>query len=286
MAAITADMIKELREKTGMGMADCKKALTEADANMEEAEMILRKKGLDKAAKKADRATGQGIVAVENKGNVAVILEMQCEQEPTIANDRFLALLASTFEAAFSSGANSVDALLQASVGGETIADKIKAVIGVIGENVVLKRMARLEIPAGGVLGIYKHFNKKAAAVCALKFDGPSVTPALQTAANDLCMHAVAARPMSVDRTGVPADVIAKEKEVYMDEVKTKPANIQEKILEGKLGKFFAEKCLLEQVFVKDPDGKLTVGKMIEAAGKAAGGTISVVGFARMELGL
>lgn len=285
MAEIDAKMIKDLREITGMGFTDCKKALVDANGSMEEAEMILRKKGLDKAAKKADRATGEGVISIVVRDNVAVLLQIECEQEPTTNNDRFKEVLAATVEAAFASGAQSVEDMLKASVGGQTIAEKIQALIGVIGENVVVKKLSRVVAPAGGVIGSYSHFNKKAGAVCALALEGGAVTPALQTAANDVCMHSVAARPLSLDRSGIPADVVAKEREVFLEEVKTKPANIQEKILEGKLGKFYGEKCLLEQIFVKDPDGKLTVGAMVEKAGKDAGGKASVVSFIRMELG-
>lgn len=284
--AITADMIKELREKTGMGMTDCKKALTDANGNMDDAEMILRKKGLDKAAKKADRATGQGVIAVEVKDGVAVMVELQCEQEPTTNNDRFKALLKSIFEAAFASKASTPEAVLAASVGGETIAAQIQATIGVVGENLVLKHVARVETPAGGVLGCYAHFNKKAAAVCALKLEGATANDELKTVANDVCMHSVACRPMAVDRSGIPADMIAKEREVFMEEVSKKPAQIQEKIMEGKLSKFYGEKCLTEQIFVKDPDGKNTVQQVIDAAAKKAGGKATIAGFARMELGL
>lgn len=284
--AVDAASIKELREKTGMGMSDCKKALTEANGNMDDAEMILRKRGLDKAAKKADRATGQGVVALEIRGNVAVMIELQCEQEPTTHNDRFKALLKTLFEAAFASKTKTTEALLATSVGGTTIEEQIKATIGVVGENVVVKKLALVEAPAGGMIGSYTHFNNKAAAVCALSLDGASASPELQTAANDICMHSVACRPLAVSRADVPADLIAKEREVFMEEVSKKPAQIQEKIMEGKLAKFFGEKCLLEQFFVKDPDGKLTVQQVIDQAAKQAGGKATLTGFARMELGL
>ncbi len=283
--AIDAKMIKELREITGMGITDCKKALTDANGNMEEAEMILRKKGLDKAAKKADRATGEGVINIEIRDNVAVILEIQCEQEPTTNNERFQALVKEATAAAFTSGAKSAEELTQVEVGGEKIEDKVKALIGVIGENVVVKKLGRIEAPAGAVLGSYSHFNNKSGAICLIKFDGCDAG-ALQTAANDVCMHAVAVRPVALNRGGVPADMVAKEKEVFMEEVKNKPENIQDKILEGKLSKFFGEKCLTEQLFVKDPDGKLTVSAMVEKAAKDAGGSkAEVVEFARFELG-
>lgn len=284
--AVDAKLIKDLRDRTGMGFADCKKALESSNGNLEEAEMFLRKKGLDKAAKKADRATGQGVVRVAVKGDKGVLLEVQCEQEPTTKNERFEEFVKKVSEVAFGVDGLSAEKLLAASAGdGQTVADLQKALIGVIGENVVVKKAAAISAPAGGILGQYTHFNNKAAAICALKLDGAAAS-AMQAIANDVCMHAVAARPVALDRAGVPADMVAKEKEVFQEEVNKKPEQMREKIMEGKLGKFYGEKCLLEQVFVKDPDGKLTVAKAVEAEAKKAGGKAEIVGYVRMELGL
>lgn len=285
MAEITAKMIKELRELTGMGMSDCKKALVDADGNIEEAEMILRKKGLDKAAKKADRATGQGLVSVREKDGTVVCLQVECEQEPTTKNERFLALVDKAFAAAFASGASTTAELLAAQTEEGTLADSVQALIGVIGENVVIKNIACFKVPGNCIYGAYSHFNGKSGAICVVEIEGATADDAFKSAANDICMHAVATRPVALNRSGVPADLVSKEKEVFMEEVKTKPANIQEKILEGKLSKFYGEKCLEEQIFVKDPDGKQTVGAMIADAAKKIGGSAKIVDFARLELG-
>ena len=285
MAEITATMIKELRELTGMGMSDCKKALVDANGIVEEAEMILRKKGLDKAAKKADRATGEGLVSVREKDGVVICLQVECEQEPTTKNERFLALVDKIFDAAFASGAKSIEELLAAPTEEGTVADSITAVIGVIGENVVVKNIAAFVIPENGAFGAYSHFNGKSGAICMLEVDGITVDSDFTAAANDVCMHAVATRPVALNRSGVPEELVNKEKEVFLEEVKNKPENIQEKILEGKLSKFYGEKCLEEQVFVKDPEGKQTVGEMINAAAKKLGGSAKIVDFARLELG-
>lgn len=283
--AIDAKTIKALRESTGMGMSDCKKALVEADGSIEEAEMILRKRGIDKAAKKADRATGEGVIKIIERDGTVLVVQVECEQEPTTGNERFLALVDDIIETAFASKAASAEELMTAKSGDETIAEKLTALIGVIGENVVIKRIERLEKPANGVIGMYTHFNNKSGAVCVIDLEGGSVSEELQIVANDVCMHSVATRPVAVDRDGVPADLVNKEKEVFMEEVKNKPENIQDKILEGKLGKFYGEKCLLEQIFVKDPDGKLTITNVIDNAAKNAGGTAKLSSFARMELG-
>lgn len=287
MASIDAKMIKELRDKTGMGITACKKALEDNGCDMEKAEMALRKMGLDKAAKKADRPTGQGVVAIKVDGDKAVMVELACEQEPTTGNERFLALLNLVLETALKEKTKEVDLLLAAKSPDGTIQDSVKALIGVVGENVQLRKVAYLTAPAGGIIGHYAHFNKKAGAVVALALEGANANdPALKTAANDLCMHSVAARPIAWKRDGISADIIAKEKEVFAEEVKGKPENIKEKILEGKLNKFYGEKVLPEQLFVKDPEGKTTVKQMLDAAAKNAGGKATIADFARFELGL
>jgi elongation factor Ts len=284
--AIDAKLIKTLRDETGMGITDCKKALEEAGGDLDQAEMLLRKRQKEKAIKKADRATGQGAVAVETGDQAALMVEVACEQEPTVSNERFAAFLNLALEKGLASGAASAEELLAVETADGTLADSLTALAGTVGENVQLRRAARVETPPGGVLGAYVHFNKKAGAVCALKLDGADAgSPELQTAARDICMHAVATRPAAVTREAIPDEEIAKEKEIFQEEVKDKPENIQEKILHGKLGKFYKEKVLLEQVFVKDPEGKQTVEKMLEAAAKQAGGTAEIAGFARFELG-
>lgn len=283
--AIDAKMIKELREKTGMGITDCKKALTESDGNMEEAEMILRKKGIDKAAKKADRATGEGVIASVLTDDAAMILELACEQEPTTGNQRFLDFLEMLKTQAVATKAENAEALLGATVDGETIADHLKGLIGVVGENVTFKRLVRVAKPAGGLLGSYVHHNKKTGAVCAVALEGCAPTDALQQAANDVCMHAVAARPLALNRDGIPAETVAKEKEVALAQIADKPDNIKEKIVEGKMNKFFGDTCLTEQIFVKDPEGKMKVAGVVDAAAKEAGGKGTITAFARLELG-
>lgn len=285
--AVDAKTIKDLRDKTGMGISDCKKALEESGGDLEQAELLLRKRQQEKAIKKADRPTGQGVIAVKAAGGKAVILEVACEQEPTTGNERFKKFVALAADVALATDADSAEALLNAKAGAGTLRDELTSLAGTVGENVQLKRAALVTAPAGGILGSYVHFNHKAGAVVALKLDGAKADHApLATAANDVCMHAVAMRPVSLDRSGIPAAVVAKEKEVYMEEVKSKPAQIQEKILEGKLSKFYSEKVLMEQVFVKAEDGKQTVREFVAAAGKAAGGKAELCAFKRFELGL
>ena len=285
--AIDAKLIKELRDKTGMGITQCKNALEENGGDLEKAEMALRKAGLDKAAKKADRPTGQGVIAVRHEGDFASMIELACEQEPTTNNERFVSLVDLALSTALKQKVKSADELLKASTPDGTLADSIKAVIGVVGENIQLRRAVTIAAPAGGMIGYYVHFNRKAGAMVALQLDSiDPAHPGVKTAANDLSMHAVAARPLSWNREGIPSDIIEKEKEVFMEEVMKKPENIRGKILEGKLQKFYGDKVLTEQLFVKDPEGKTTVQQMLDAAAKAAGGKAVVADFARFELGL
>ncbi len=285
--AIDAKMIKELREKTGMGITQCKKALEECSGDMEQAEMNLRKQGLDKAAKKADRPTGQGVVAISHQGDKAAMIELACEQEPTTNNERFIALVQLGLETALKEKVKSADDLVKASTPDGTYADSIKAVIGVVGENIQLKKAVTMDAPAGGLIGYYAHFNRKAGSMVSIKLENVDAgNDTVKTAANDIAMHAVAARPLGWRRDDIDPTLIAKEKEVMMEEVKTKPEAIQEKILEGKMSKFYGEKVLTEQIFVKDPDGKATVKAMLDAVAKAAGGKAEIVDFARFELGL
>ena len=284
---IDAKSIKELRDKTGMGVTQCKKALEESGGDLEKAEMALRKQGIDKAAKKADRPTGQGVVAIRQADGRAAMIELACEQEPTTGNDRFVNLANLALDICLREKAGSAEALYGASAPEGTFADSVKAVIGVVGENIQLKKAICLEAPAGGVIGSYLHFNKKAGAVIVLALEGAdSANPDIRTAANDVAMHAVAARPLAWNREDIPSSAVAKEKEVFLEEVRNKPENIREKIVEGKLQKFYADKVLVEQIFVKDPEGKATVAQVLEKAARAAGGKASVAGFARFELGL
>ncbi|MDR0361784.1 MAG: translation elongation factor Ts [Planctomycetota bacterium] len=283
--AIDAKLIKELREKTGMGIANCKKALEDANGDCERAEMILRKQGLDKAAKKADRPTGQGVIAVKVDGDKAAMIELACEQEPTTNNERFLTMVALALDTSLRENVQKLEDLLAAKSDDGTIADSVKALIGVVGENVQIRKAVTFTAPAGGLIGSYVHFNKKAGAIVALKLDGAGKdSESMRIAANDICLHAVAARPLAWRREDIPQNVLDKEKEVFMEEIKSKPEQIRGKILEGKLQKFYTDKVLPEQLFVKGLEG--TVKEMLDATAKEAGGKAEIAAFARFELGL
>ena len=282
-------LIQALRDKTGMGVAACKKALAESGGDLEKAELTLRKMGADKAAKKADRPTGQGVVAIKAvpSGKCAAMVEVACEQEPTTQNERFLHFVAAALDATLACRPRDVAGVLSSQVSGKTLQEMLTDLIAVASENIVLRRVAFLEAPADGIIGQYVHFNRKIGCLCAVRLEGIAATDEkLRAAANDICMHAAAARPLALDRRSIPAKILETEKDVYREEVKNRPANIQEKILEGKLVKFYQQNCLLEQIFVKDPEQKTTVKQFLEQAAAAAGGKAELVSFVRFELGV
>ncbi|MDR1535743.1 MAG: translation elongation factor Ts [Planctomycetota bacterium] len=285
--AIDAARIKELREKTGMGISQCKKALEETGGDLDKAELLLRKQGIDKAAKKADRPTGQGVIAIRREGSRAAMIELACEQEPTAGNERFLGLARLALDLCLEGKLPDSEALSRAATPEGGFGESLKALIGVVGENIQLKKAVYLEAPPGGLLGSYLHFNKKAGALVALALaGGDPANPGLAAVANDLAMHAVAARPLAASRESLPPAALAREREVFGEEVKKMPEAIREKVLDGKLQKFYTEKVFPEQIFVKDPDRKATVRQVLDQAAKAAEGKAEIAGFARFELGL
>lgn len=284
MAEVTALMVKELRQKTGGGIALCKEALVECDGNFEEAEMFIRKKDKDKAAKRSERATGEGIIFCKTSadGTVGTMVEIACETDFVAKNEKFVALgediLNSVSETADFTNLNE----LKISTG-KTISEAMEEAVAVIGENMRFKGAARIKAPEGGKVYGYKHFNQKAASFAALALDGVAAD-ALDDCGKDICMHITSFRPMGLVKEDIPAELVEKEKEVFKGEVQGKPEEIQEKILTGKLAKFFAGKCLTEQGFVKDESVK--VKDHVAACAKEAGGSAEIKGFVRFELGL
>lgn len=264
--AITAQMVKELRESTGAGMMDCKKALQEAEGNMERAVDILREKGLSKAAKKADRIAAEGLVAIEiNEDNtVASMVEVNSETDFVARDEGFLGFVGRVADAAFAAKSDDVAALMA----GELESAR-EALVQKIGENIGVRRIA---IVSGENVGAYVHSNNRIAVLVA-------VSGANAEVAKDVAMHVAAVNPQVISKEDMPAEVIQKEKEIILaqPDMASKPAEIAEKMVAGRINKFLAENSLLEQAFVKNPDQK--VGEMV----KAAGG--SVVTFARLEVG-
>lgn len=271
MANITASMVKELRERTGLGMMDCKKALSEADGDMDKAIEDLRKASGLKAAKKASRVAAEGTVMtkIAEDGNYGVIIEINSETDFVARDDNFLAFAEQALDAAFTNKEADVATILE---GG--IEDARQALVQKIGENISLRRLDRLvfEDANDGIVESYVHGNNQIAVLVALKGGDESL-------ARDVAMHIAAVNPLCVRAEDVPEDVLAKESEIYSAQAREsgKPEEIIEKMISGRLRKFIAEISLLEQPFVKDPDTK--VADLLKEAGA------DIVSFVRYEVG-
>lgn len=273
--AITAQAVKELRERTGAGMMDCKKALTETEGDMEKAIDLLRERGIAKAAKKSGRIAAEGLTAVAIEGNVGAVVEVNCETDFVAKNPEFQQLVKDIAEHVISSRPADVDAALaQPFKGqGEALSQVISEKISTIGENLSFRRFAIIEKSDAGVFGGYLHMGGKIGVLVALEGTND------ETLAKDVAMHAAAANPRFANREEVSADEIEREREVLKAQALSegKPANIVEKMVEGRLSKYFEEYVLVEQPFVKDPD------KKVKALLKEAGATLK--SFARFQVG-
>jgi elongation factor Ts len=286
--AITAQMVQELRAQTGAGIMECKEALKETDGNMEEAVDFLRKKGAAKAAKKADRSTKEGAIASVVDGNVAAMVEVKCETDFVARNETFKGFTADMAATVLKEGEAEGDALLEtAFVKGGTVKEALAAVIHEIGENIQPGRAACRRLAGPGVFGAYIHGGGAIGVLVELACgdDATAAKPELADVARDIAMHVAATNPLALNPDNLDPAVVAREKDIYVAKAKEsgKPDNIVEKIVEGQVKKFFAEVCLTQQTFVKDPDK--TIAQLLEATGKTLGDTVSVTSFVRFQLG-
>jgi elongation factor Ts len=277
--AITAAQVNELRKSTGAGMLDCKKALEETGGDMEKAVDFLRKKGLAAAAKKAGRAATEGLVGavIAADGKSGALVEVNSETDFVAKTDKFQTFVADVANQVLVAAPADNDALFaQDSVKepGKNVQTTLNEAIAVIGENLQIRRFARFATT--GLVGSYIHAGGKIGVLVELTGTGD-----LASVVRDVAMHIAAAAPQFVRREEVSADVLEREKDIYRDKARQtgKPDNIIEKIIEGQIGKFYGEVCLLEQSFVKDPD------KTIQQVLKAAGADVTVSRFARFVLG-
>ena len=285
MAAITAAMVKELREMTDAGMMECKKALVEADGDMDKAVDVLRTRGLAAAAKKVGRAINEGTVMaiVSDDATKGAVVELNCETDFVGMNEKFKGYAEKIARAAMAANVEDVEALKAVDAEGETVEDVLTDAIHTLGENMNLARAAVVE--AGGVAS-YIHGGGKIGVL--VTFDVEGIDPAsdeFQHCGRDVAMQVAAASPVSATRESVPAEVVAHEMEIYKAQAAEsgKPENIQEKIATGRLEKFYKESCLTEQAFVKNPDQNVT--DYVNEVAKKLGGTIKVTGFKRFMLG-
>lgn len=286
MAQITAQMVKELRDSTGAGMMDCKAALGETAGDFEAAVDWLRKKGLSKAAKKADRVAADGLVGVTVKGAKGVVVEVNSETDFVARNDLFQGLVKMIANVALDVGAD-VEKIKGAKTGSKTIADDIAETIAKIGENMTFRRAAELSV-GKGVVGSYVHNSiidglGKIGVIVALESAGK--IEELVALGRQIAMHVASANPQAVDSAGLDPAVIQREKAVLADKYKAegKPVNIIDKIVDSGVKTFFKEVCLVEQPFIFDD--KKSVAQALKEAEAKVGGPIKVKGFVRFALG-
>ncbi len=273
---ITASQVKDLRERTGAGMMDCKKVLTETDGDVEKAIELLRERGLSKAAKKSGRIAAEGLAAsyISEDKKVGVVVEVNAETDFVAKNEEFRSFVADVAkQIAVKAPATVEELLAEESMveAGKTISEVLTSKIATIGENMSIRRFERFETETG-MIKDYIHGDGKIAVLVEME-------NATEELAKDVCMQIAAARPEYLDRESVPAERVEKEMEILKAQAMNegKPAEIAEKMVQGRIGKFYGEICLVEQPFVKDPDQK--VGKMVESKGA------KIIRFARLEKG-
>ncbi len=288
---ITAKMVKDLREMTGAGMMDCKKALGEAEGDMEAAVDILRTRGLAALAKKAGRATNEGVVAayVNDAATVGTLVEVNCETDFVGRNAEFLGFVNELAAHIAAAAPADVEALkAQTFTGREhTVEQVLGEVVSKLGENMNLTRFSRREIAGTGALGSYVHMGGKIGVVVEVSFANAATAGKPEVAAliKDVAMQVAAAAPIAATRDEVDAAVVEHEMSIYRAQAAEsgKPEAIQEKMAEGRIQKFYKEVCLTEQVFVKDPE--ITITQLVARVSKEVGDEIAIVGFDRFALG-
>jgi elongation factor Ts len=286
MAKITAQMVKELRERTGAGMMDCKAALEETGGDMEQGVDLLRKKGLAKAAKKAGRVAAEGLIGLAVDGVKGVLVEVNSETDFVARNDLFQGLVKMIANVALADGPD-LEAIKNAKVGSITIAEAIADTIAKIGENMNLRRASSLAVGTG-IIGSYTHNAVeeglgKIGVLVALESSAQGDD--LKRFGRMVAMHVAASNPQAVDPSGLDPDLVRREKEVLADKYKAqgKPANVIDKIVESGLKTFYKEVCLLDQPFIHEPDK--SVSQAVKEAEGKVGGPIKITGFARYALG-
>ena len=261
MAQITASLVKELRERTGAGMMDCKKALTETDGNIDAAIDYLRENGIAKAAKKADRIAAEGLSYIEVKGNKAVILQINSETDFVAKNEKFVALVKNVADAILAAEPKSLEEALQVQAEGGSVEELINEGIATIGEKLSLRRFEVVSKTDADAFGAYSHMGGRIGVLTLVEGSTD------EEAAKDVAMHIAALAPRYLDESEVPADVLEHEKKVLTEQAlnEGKPANIVEKMIVGRINKFLEEITVVKQKFVKDDS--LTVEKFVASKG-------------------
>ena len=291
MAEISAAMVKELRECTGAGMMECKKALTEAEGSMDAAIDILRTRGLAALAKKAGRATNEGAIAayVSDDNQVAALVEVNCETDFVGGNAEFLAFVNGIAAHVAAAAPATIEELMAQTLTGRehTVEQVLGEAVGKFGENMGIARFQRIDVSGSGAVVSYIHGGGKIGVLVEFTTGNPAsaTNPELVTAARDIAMQVAAAMPLFVNRDAAPSDVIEHELAIYKAQAAEsgKPENIQEKMAQGRLEKYYKEVVLPEQAFVKNPD--VTVADYLASVAKSVGDEITLASFTRWNLG-
>lgn len=288
MAEISASAVMKLRKMSGQGMMDCKKALQEADGNIDKAMEILRKKGLATLAKRAERETSNGRVVSQttDDGKTSAMVSLCCETDFVAKSEDFMATANRLADYAMACEANEgADNVLATRIDGRAFSEILTETVSKTGEKTLVGDYARFTLDGCGLIASYIHFNSKVGTMVQIDTSSDDVakTEGINRTALDIAMHITASKPLALDRDGIDPQAIEQEKAVYAEQVKDKPAEIIERIVEGKMKKFFGENCLLDQPFVKD-DSK-SVSEILTEAAKQAGGTASIKRFVRFDVG-
>jgi elongation factor Ts len=286
MAAITAQMVKDLRDKTGAGMMDCKTALNETNGDIEAAVDWLRKKGLSKAAKKSGRVAAEGLIGLWTDGAKASLVEVNSETDFVARNDHFQGLVKMIAHVALKTGSD-VEAIKAASAGSGSVADALSSAIATIGENMTLRRAAVVTVPAG-VVGAYMHNQiseglGKIGVLVGLNSTGNA--DELGALGRQIAMHVAATNPVALDLAGIPADIVAREKAILIEKNAGKPAHVLEKIAENGLKTYAKENCLLDQASIHAEHAGKSIAQVLKDMEGKVGAPVALTGFVRFALG-
>ena len=286
MAEISAATVMKLRKMSGQGMMDCKKALGETGGDLDEAMSLLRKKGLATLEKRAGRKTGEGrvVLDISDDKKSATMATLCCETDFVAKSDDFIATAELMREYCLNCKVNSgAENILETELNGKKFSEVITDTISKTGEKTEVGDYIKYNIDGAGVIGAYVHFNNKLGSLVEIETNGDDVSAAVADTAVGIAMHTTAMNPAGVYRDSIDPAVIEKEREIAREQVKGKPENIIDKIIDGKIGKFFKENCVVDQTFVKD-DSK-TVGQALSDAAKTGGGEAKIKRFIRFEIG-
>jgi elongation factor Ts len=286
MAEISAAVVMKLRKMSGQGMMDCKKALQETEGDLDEAMALLRKKGLATLEKRAGRDTTEGRVVskISEDGKTAIMATLCCETDFVAKSDDFVETAEKLADCCMLCGSeDSIEKVLEVELDGRKFSEIITDTVSKTGEKTEVGDFTKYQLAGSGVIGTYIHFNGKLGAMVEVETSGDDICGAVSGVAKDTAMHVTAMNPVGVDRDSIDPAVIEREREIAKEQMKDKPANIIDKIVDGKIAKFFKENCIVDQPFVKDDS--VTVGQAVSEAAKAAGGEAKIKRFIRFEIG-